>query len=172
MSLKDSRRCGNVRECTLARPTNAGSCIVCGKSSTTRWTRLWRDTVRQSASHFTPTAASRFTTRVEESRSTLNLARVFRASKWCSPNCTRVASSAPARTPHRVDCTVSERRWSTHSANASTSSSTVTDRPTRCRSIEVNPEHSTTQQDTGRARRSRPTSTTPSCASWAKRPKG
>ena len=77
-----------------------------------------------SRSSCTPTARPRCTTTAAASRSTRSPRPGSPASRWCSPSCTRAASSAAARTPPPAACTASAPRWSTRCPRGSTSRST------------------------------------------------
>ena len=67
------------------------------------------------------------------------------ASRSSSRSCTPAASSAPARTRRPAVCTASAPRSSTRSPSGSTSRSTATARPGRCRSTAASPASSPTR---------------------------
>ena len=70
--------------------------------------------------------------------------RAVAASRSSSPSCTPAASSAAARTRHPAVCTASAHPSSTRSPSGSTSRSTATARPGRCRSTAASPASSPT----------------------------
>ena len=76
------RRCASVPGCTSARPTPAGSCTACGRSSTTASTRRWPAPRTASRSPCTPTARPRSTTTAAASRPTRSPRPGCPASRW------------------------------------------------------------------------------------------